>query len=364
MKAINVVRTRSRFLEKNIDKYLPFILKSNNIARIEDNAVLIGDRRAYPFKKDFVVCKSIEDVAVAIETMVTQGGGPVRSAMIAMLFLAGKVDRGEFEPTADLFIKAKERLQITRPTNTSMARVLENLVEIICREIESGNSLEPAVSTFIDDFQEDYERKSFNMGIIGAGLIDDGDGVLTMCFAETSFILSIALALEQGKNIKLYSPETRPYLQGARLTAPCLMEVGADVTLITDSMCAYIMSQGKVQKYMTAVDIVTRDGWAANKIGTFQNAVSANYHGIPYFPFAIDPDMSRKGREGIIIEERDPEEVKMIKGIPTTREDMKAYYPAFDIVPPHLIAGIITPKGLISPYGLEKAFVDKEEAIR
>ncbi len=341
---------------KKLDDYMPFILQPQNIARIEDNVILIGDRRAYPLSKEFVSCSSVEDVAVAIESMVTQGGGPVRAAMIAMLFLAGKTDRGEVSRTPDTFINAKKRLQITRPTNTSMARLLEHLVTIICQDIEAGNALAPEVNKFIEDFQSEYERNSFSMAETGAGLIDDGDGVLTMCFAETSFILSIALAMEQGKSIKVYSPETRPYLQGARLTAPCLMEIGADVTLITDSMCAHVMSEGKVQKYMTAVDIVTRDGWAANKIGTFQNAVCANYHGIPYFPFAIDPDMSRRGREGIIIEERNPEEIKMIKGILTTRADMKAFYPAFDIVPPHLISGIITPKGLVSPYGLERVF--------
>jgi len=341
---------------KKLKDYMPFILQPQNIARIEGDVILIGDRRAYPLSQEFVSCSSVEDVAVAIETMVTQGGGPVRAAMIAMLFLAGKADRGDAEKKPDTFINAKKRLQITRPTNTTMARVLEHLVDIILQDLEEGNELAPEVSKFIDKFQNEYESYSFAMAETGAGLIDDGDGVLTMCFAETSFILSIALALEQGKKIKVYSPETRPYLQGARLTAPCLMEVGADVTLITDSMCAFVMSQGKVQKYMTAVDIVTSDGWAANKIGTFQNAVCANYHGIPYFPFAIDPDMSRSGREGIIIEERNPEEVKMIKGIPTTRTDMKAYYPAFDIVPPHLIAGIITPKGLISPYGLKDVY--------
>ena len=348
---------------KKIDKYLPFILKSTNIARIEDNKVLIGDRRAYPFKKEFVTCQSIEEIAVAIETMVTQGGGPVRVAMIAMLFLAGKADRGEIHPSVDIFINAKERLQITRPTNTTMARILESLVDIICKDIKDGKSLVGGVQEYIDNFQNEYEENYFAMAKTGSKLIEDGDGVLTMCFAETSFILTIALALEQGKNIKVYSPETRPYLQGARLTAPSLMEIGADVTLITDSMCAYVMSQGKVQKYMTAVDIVTSDGWAANKIGTFQNAITANYHGIPYFPLAIDPDMTRKGRESIVIEERDPEEVKMIRGIPTTRSDMKAYYPAFDIVPPHLISGIITPKGLISPYGLENVYKTGEVSL-
>jgi methylthioribose-1-phosphate isomerase len=347
-------------VERKLDNYLPFILKSKNIARIEGDAVLIGDRRAYPFKKEFVVCHSVEEVAVAIETMVTQGGGPMQAAMVAMLFLAGRADRGHIKPAAEIFIRAKERLQVTRPTNTTMARILESLVDIICKEIESNNQLEPAVQGYIENFQKEYEKRYFIMAEIGSGLIEDGDGILTMCFAETSFILTIALALEQGKNIKIFSPETRPYLQGARLTAPCLMEIGADVTLITDSMCAHVMSQGKIQKYMTAVDIVTSDGWAANKIGTFQNAISANYHGIPYFPLAIDPDMTRRGRESIIIEERNPEEVKMIRGVPTTRSDMKAYYPAFDIVPPHLIAGIITPMGLISPYGLENVYMDKE----
>lgn len=347
-------------MERKLDNYLPFILKSENIARIEEDAVLIGDRRTYPFKKEFVKCYSIEDIAVAIETMVTQGGGPTRVAMVAMLFLAGKADRGEITTDPDIFIEAKERLQITRPTNTTMARILENLVVLICNEIETGNSLEAAVQGYIGDFQKEYELNYFTMAEIGSELIEDGDGILTMCFAETSFILTIALALEQGKNIKVFSPETRPYLQGARLTAPCLMEIGADVTLITDSMCAYVMSQGKIQKYMTAVDIITSDGWLANKIGTFQNAVTAHYHGIPYFPLAIDPDMTRKGRESIIIEERDPEEVKMISGVPTTKPDMKAYYPAFDIVPPHLISGVITPQGLISPYGLKKAYANKE----
>ncbi|MCK5200809.1 MAG: eIF-2B alpha/beta/delta-like protein, partial [Spirochaetales bacterium] len=244
-------------MERKIDDYLPFILKSSNIARLEDNRVIIGDRRAYPLKKEFISCRSVEEVAVAIETMVTQGGGPARAAMAAMQLLAEQSDRGEVKRDRELFINAKKRLQRTRPTNTTMARGLEIITADICNAIDSGKNIGDVVKQFIDLHQKGYEKNSFKMAETGSGLIDDGDGVLTMCFAETSFILSIAFALEQGKNIKVYSPETRPYLQGARLTAPCLMEVGADVTLITDSMCAYAMSRGKVQKYMTAVDIVT-----------------------------------------------------------------------------------------------------------
>lgn len=342
-------------MEKTIESYLPFILQRENIARIENDTVLIGDRRAYPFQKEFVPCRSMEEVAAAIETMVTQGGGPFRAAMMAMLLLAQRADRGDIPKENEVFLGAKERLRRTRPTNTSMARVLDVLTDRICRTIEAGESIESAVQEIIDGVEERHEKSALKMARIGADLLEDGDGVLTMCFAETSFILAVRLAMEDGKRLKIFTPETRPYLQGARLTAPCLMEVGADVTLITDGMGGYLMSQGKIQKYMTAVDIVTSDGWAANKVGTFQNAVCAHYHRIPYFPFAIHPDMTRTGRDSIVIEERNPEEVKRIKGMPTTREDMKALYPAFDIIP-HLISGIITPRGLVSAHGLKAVY--------
>ncbi len=350
---------------KQFDDYLPFVLQHNNIARIEADTLLIGDRRAYPFKKEFYRCTSVEEAAEAIEMMVTQGGGPVHVAMTAIQLLAARAEAGKIPKRPDVFEQAKQRLQSTRPTNTTMARTLEVMVELVRSGIVSGENIEQVAAGFIEGFKAEYQQKAFRMAEVGASLIEDGDGVMTMCFAETSFILSIALAMEQGKQIKVYSPETRPYFQGARLTAPCLQEIGADVTLITDSMVAYMMSRGKVQKYMTAVDIITRDGWAANKVGTFQNAIAANYHGIPYFPFAIDPDMTRRGRNSIIIEERDPEEVKRAKGELTTRSDMQAYYPAFDIVPPHLIAGVITPKGLVSAYQLQQVFASSEaEASR
>ncbi len=341
---------------KSLDDYLPFVLTHQNIARIENDEILVGDRRSYPFKREFYHCSNVEEAAVAIEEMVTQGGGPVHVAMEAIRLLASRAEAGREKKETELFEKAKSRLGRTRPTNTTMARTLEVLVEKVRRGIDEGRNIETITAEFIDSFKENYRKNAFAMGEIGASLIEDGDGVMTMCFAETSFILSIALAMEQGKRIKVFSPETRPYFQGARLTAPSLMEIGADVTLITDSAVAYMMSEGKVDKYMSAVDIVTRDGWAANKIGSFQGAVAANYHGIPYFPFAVDPDMSRRGRESIVIEERDPEEVKHARGEPTTRSDMKAYYPAFDIIPPHLIAGIITPEGLVSPYRLAQVF--------
>lgn len=349
--------------KKSLSDYLPFILKREHIARIEGEEILIGDRRVYPFEKRFYSCKSLEDVAVAIESMVTQGGGPVRAAMTAMLFLARRMESGREPAKAETIEAARKRLSSTRPTNTTMARVLGILTERLTQALQDKQSPVAVVEAFLESYNRRYEERAFAMARTGASLLSDGDGVLTMCFAETSFILTIALAMEEGKRLRVYTPETRPYLQGARLTAPCLEEIGADVTLITDNMPAYLMSQGMIQKYMTAVDIAVKDGWIANKIGTYQNAISAAYHGIPYFPFSGDPDLSRSGRDSIEIEERDPEEVKKLRGIPVTTETMKAWYPAFDIVPPHLIAGIITPKGLISPWQLGYIYGDEETAL-
>lgn len=348
---------------KRLNDYLPFILQSNNIARIEDDTVLIGDRREYPFKKSLYPCKSVEDVAKAIETMVTQGGGPVHAAMTALLFLCKNLEQTKSADPAEAIGRAKRRLQATRPTNTTMARVLDVMSEELSEALANSQSISQRAETFIQNYLDLEEQRAFAMAEIGASLIHDGDGVLTMCFAETAFILSVALAMEQGKRIRVYTPETRPYLQGARLTAPCLEEIGADVQLICDNMPAFLMSQGKIQIYMTAVDIAVRDGWIANKVGTYQNAITASYHGIPYFPFSGDPDLSRCGRDSIEIEERDPEEVKQLRGIPISSSTIQAYYPAFDIVPPHLIAGIITPRGLLSPYHLETVYSEGDTRI-
>ena len=208
------------------------------------------------------------------------------------------------------------------------------------------------IKSFRDKVYEDYlVRARF-----GADLMADGDGILTMCFAETAFILALALAKQAGKRLQVFTPETRPYLQGARLTAPSVHELGIPVTVIGDNMPAYVMSQGKIQKYFTAADLITLDGHVVNKVGTFQNAIAASYHGIPYFAFMWGVDRNRPDRASIEIEERDPAEMKSCRGVPTTLQEIEAYYPAFDITPPHLVAGIITKQGVLSPYDLPRHF--------
>lgn len=337
-----------------IDHLLPFILKPDNIARLDVLAdgrrqVVIGNRKAYPLEKSFVRCDTVEAVAVAIETMVTQGAGPWQAATCGLALAAHEaVALSDDEQMAHIE-RARARLVATRPTNTALARRLELAMEAIAPVRQTGGDLEAAVLKWLADKRTEIYRDYVARGRHGADLIVDGDGVITMCFAEAAFILAIGLAQEAGKRIHVYVPETRPYLQGAKLTAPSLHELGIPTTLIGDNMAAYLFSSGKVQKYFTAADLITLDGHVVNKIGTLQHAVVAKYYGIPYYPFAWGVDRTKPDRDSVEIELRDPSEIKMIKGVATTDPSIDALYPAFDVTPPELVAGIITKHGVVDP---------------
>ncbi len=342
--------------DASIDHLLPFLLRRNNVARYEDGVVFIGDRRKYPFEKVFVRCPDVECVARAIEIMVTQGGGPSLAALYAMVMAARQVEGKAKAEARDYLQKARLRLVNTRPTNTALSLRLAKAMDVVDEAIANDDSIEETLLSWIEKSRDKMYEHYAIKARLGADLIEDGDGILTMCFAETAFLLCLAMAKQDGKDIRVFTPETRPYLQGARLTAPSVHELGIPVQVIGDNMPAHILSQGKVQKYFTAADLVTLDGHVVNKIGTFQNAIVAHYHGVPYFVFSWGPDRKKPDRASIVIEERDPAEMRSCRGAPTTAAEIDAYYPAFDITPPHLVAGVITEHGILSAYDLKRYF--------
>ena len=346
---------------QELDDLLPFVLKRDNVARYEDGVVYIGDRRKYPFSREFLKCEDVECVAQAIEDMVTQGGGPWVAAAFAMVMAAREAEEKPDRVALEYLGNARERLIHTRPTNTAMARRLQDSVVVAKQAREEGRSMEGALLDWIRELRDETYRSYAVRSRLGASLIEDGDGILTMCFAETAFILAMAMAKQDGKNIRVFVPETRPYLQGARLTAPSLHELDISVEIITDNMPAFVMSQGKIHKYFTAADLITLDGHVVNKIGTFQNAIAAHHHGIPYFVFMWGPDFESPDRASVEIEYRDPAEIRSCRGTPTSIDEIKAYYPAFDITPPHLVAGVITKHGVLSPYDLRPHFEKERE---
>ena len=325
---------------------LPWLLRKENIAHIEGGNLLIGDRRKYPFERTFITCKNVEEIAAALKEMVTQGGGPLQVALTTLRLIADS-PMEEIKRSAQL-------LSLARPTNTTMRRTLSAIVEEIEKSPpqERSNHLLRLIDTIETAYDQDYQA----MGSLGASLLKDGDVVLTTCFAEHSFILSLMKAQEGGKRVKVLVPETRPYLQGSRLTAPSLEEIGIEAEIITDAMGAHFMASGEVRHYMTACDVVAMDGTAANKVGTLSNAIAAAYYNIPYTIFALSPDTTLQRGEEIILEERDGSELLSVRGVATTLPTLKGRYPSFDKIDASLITNIVTPRGIFAPSEVGEAY--------
>ena len=217
---------------------------------------------------------------------------------------------------------------------------------------------EEAMRQIVENTVESLNRRYSTMQIVGnhlAELIPQGGTILTQCFGETIIGTVIRAARRQNKDFKVFCAETRPYLQGARLTSGCFAQMGFDTTVITDNMVAYAMEREGIDLFTSAADTIARDGHIANKIGTFQIAILAKYFGIPYYVTGI-PDQDKHSKDDIVIEMRDPQQVLSYRGIPNTVPEVKAIYPSFDVVPPHLISGVVTDKGVYVPYLLDHYF--------
>ena len=179
--------------------------------------------------------------------------------------------------------------------------------------------------------------------------------VMTQCFGETIVGMMLKEAKLAGKQLRLFCPETRPYFQGARLTATVCHDMGFDVTVITDNMPAFVMEREGIDVFTCAADAICLDGYVVNKVGTFQIAICANHFGIPTFVTGA-PDAGHPTKDTVTIEMRDPAFTLQAMGVRTVAEGVKGYYPAFDLTPPHLISGIVTDRGVFSPFDLQRYF--------
>ena len=310
-----------------IGDLLPSILRHENVSRVSDEGIYILDRRFLPFERKEVFCPTWRECVSAIKNMVTQGGGPLEVALNAIIHTS-RTAPGELK-------EAVEALSLSRPTNTTMKREIATVYS----GYERGGDIERLCMEVFNRYDRYYDL----MSDIGESLINDGDGILTRCFPEHTFMLSCAKARRNGKRIRVYVPETRPYLQGAHLTEPCLREMGIECFLITDAMPSHFMREGKITLYMTAADLAFQSGIVVNKTGTLSDAVSALHYGIPYYAFSVSPSDSS---EDIVIEYREGNDVRRIGNVQIASEDATALYPCFDIVDPEFVSGIITPEGI------------------
>jgi len=319
------------------------------------------DQRKLPLEEVYVECRSDEEVARAIETMVIRGAPAIGIAAAYGVTLGVMAA----DPTRDVgqqFDLTIKRLAGTRPTARNLFWALERM-----KRVYAGNKLLPCGALGLRLLREaqaieaeDLEANK-QIGGFGRDLIADGDSVLTHCnaggLATSGYGTAIGViraAHEAGKKVHVFVDETRPFLQGSRLTVWELRKLGIPMTLITDNMAGWLMKTGAIRLIITGADRIARNGDSANKIGTYSLAVLARHHGLPFYvaaPLSTFDFHFRSGRE-IPIEERPADEVRRAGGCAVTLPDVPVRNPAFDVVPAKLISAIISERGIARrPYG-------------
>lgn len=331
------------------DQGLAFMLRYENVAWYENGAVRILDRRIYPERVEFVVCHRHEEVAQAIRDMVTQSAGPYLAAGMGMA-LAAKECQGKHEAQQLEYLKrAADTLSHARPTTAlRMERITHKCFEAASTALAQGRAADEAVFQHtLHEINAKYER----IGRVAEYLVQkfpNQGTILTQCFGETIVGQMLKATRRADKQIKVICAETRPYFQGARLTASVALDQGFDVTVITDNMPAWAMKNNMVDLFTSAADAITCDGYVVNKVGTFQIAILCQYFGLPYYTTGI-PDQGHLTVDSVHIEMRDSEQVLEAMGVRTAKQGVNGYYPAFDVTPPELIHGIVTDKGIFAP---------------
>jgi len=322
----------------------------------------IIDQTQLPNKFEYIYCRDIKTMWQAIKRLSVRGAPAIGVAAAFGVVLGIQKFKGQDKAKfLKVFHEACDYLATSRPTAVNLFNMLDRMRSVAARDPEAGVVLlkkmlfQEAMAIYKAD-QEVCRR----MGNHGAKLIKKGMNCLTVCNAGALATVDYGTALgvfysakKLGKKFSVYSCETRPLLQGARLTCWELLRQKITTTLICDNMAATLMAQGKVDIIFTGADRIASNGDAANKIGTYMLAVLAKYHGIPFYVVAPRSTFDLKIRSGrqIPIEQRDSQEVTHFAGVSIAPKGIKAYNPAFDVTPAKLISGIVTEYGIIrQPY--------------
>ena len=318
------------------------------------------DQTKLPNEELYRDVKSYLEVAEIIETMVVRGA-PAIGATAAYGFALGALEfQGSREDFLPYIESVQTRLAATRPTAVNLFWALRRMEDRL-REVRDHEDLTVICAALIDEansIAEDDCRMNRLIGDYGNTIVPENARILTHCNAGALATVEYGTALgvvrtahAAGKTIHVYADETRPFLQGARLTAWELLRDGIPVTLIADNMAGCLMQQDKIDLVIVGADRVAANGDTANKIGTYSLGVLAHAHGIPFYVAAPTSTIDLKVRSGleIPIEQRPAKEMRELFGVQTAPSEVEVYNPAFDVTPAKYITGIITEKGIVSP---------------
>jgi methylthioribose-1-phosphate isomerase len=328
-----------------------------------DGALVLLDQTELPSTCMFLECRDVPTVWEAIKQLRVRGAPAIGIAAAYGVSVAVRnavSEKWSLEKFKQEAKQAIDYLATSRPTAVNLFWALQRMEQVLQQIMQSEIEVEAAVERMLSEakaiHQEDIVM-CHAIGRYGASLLKDG-GVLTHCntggLATSEYgtaLSAIFTAHDQGKKIEVFVDETRPLLQGARLTAWELMQHGVPATLITDSMAAQVMREGKVQAVIIGADRITAHGDAANKIGSYGLAIVARYHNVPFYVAAPSSTFDLKMVSGsdIPIEQRASEEITEPFGKRIAPVGVRTYNPAFDVVPAELITALITEKGIIQP---------------
>ena len=344
----------------------------------KNNELILIDQRLLPSKEIYYICKNVDDVASAIKCMVVRGAPAIGGAAAYGFAIAVLEAKKKFKSKRNLplveqnyfdkFLKdismSKDMLADTRPTAVNLFWALNRMDKVF--QLNTHLNTDDVVQKIIDEankiFHEDIETNK-KIGHFGAQLLDQNSKVLTHCNAGAlataghgTALGIIRSAVEIGKSIEVFAGETRPFLQGARLTAWELIQDSIPVTLITDNMSGYLMSKNVIDAVIVGADRVTANGDVINKIGTYSLAVLAKQHQIPFYvacPWSTI-DLATNSGNDVKIEERNSDEVRGFGNFFWAPKETKIFNPAFDVTPGNFVSMIVTERGNVIPTKLDR----------
>jgi methylthioribose-1-phosphate isomerase len=330
----------------------------------KDDAVVMIDQRKLPASEVYITCKTAKDVAKAIKTMVIRGAPAIGVA--AAMGLALGMKRSNASGTkqfATEFQKLCDEMAATRPTAVNLFWAIERMKSLFARHVQAGASVDELKRLFEEEARHIHDEDVAScraMGAYGASLVPQEARILTHCNAGALATAGYGTALgviraaaEGGKKVAVFADETRPFLQGARLTAWELVKDGIDTTVITDNMTASMMRHANIDLVVVGADRIAANGDVANKVGTYGVAVLAKEHGIPFYVAAplSTIDLKTADGSGIPIEERPDREVTHVGSYRLTPEGARIRNPAFDVTPAKYVTAIVTEQGIArAPY--------------
>jgi methylthioribose-1-phosphate isomerase len=348
------------------------------IAR-EGDAVVMIDQRKLPAEEIYVHCKTATDVARAIKTMIIRGAPAIGVAAAMGTALGMRKSRATgTQKFAAEFHKVCDMMAATRPTAVNLFWAIERMRRTFASAAQAGASVDEIKDRLDREAEAIHDEDVAScraMGAFGAEVVPADARILTHCnagaLATAGYGTALGVirgAIELGKRVEVFADETRPFLQGARLTAWELVRDGIDTTVITDNMSGALMRQGRVNFVVVGADRIAANGDTANKIGTYPVAVLAREHNIPFYVAAPRSTIDLSTADGgqIPIEERNAREVTHVGGVRVAPAGARIWNPAFDVTPHHLIAGIITERGILRPpytESLRGAFESEVAAI-